>query len=101
MQLSFGKYQGQEVEDIVKTQRGREYLQWLVDQPIKPGKWEKDNLERNNYIKGVLADTPKEESPEITDKVTSTLLQAIIEVLERIEENQRKLMTNKGIVWDE
>jgi len=101
MELTFGKFKGQDVKDIVKTEKGRQYLQWLVDQPVESNKWEQSNLDRNQYIRQVLSEPSKEkETTEETNAVESTLLQAILEILERIESNQRKLLTKEGISWD-
>ncbi len=104
MKLNFGKYNGQEVDEIVQTKRGREYLEWLVDQPVQPGKWQEANEARNEYIRKVLSGSENEpENPQPipeNPKDDSNVLLAILEVLNRIEANQRKLMTKEGIIWD-
>ena len=41
------------------------------------------------------------EPNKIPEKTTVTLLQAILKLLESIEENQRRLMGKEGIVWDD
>lgn len=109
MYLGFGKYKGQEIEEIVKTTKGREYLQWLVDQPVEHNKWEADNLKRNKEISEILSASKKTEETtggeanprEVPEMTASAQLQNILMVLERIEANQRKLLTKDGIQWDE
>lgn len=100
--LNFGKYKGQEVSEIVDTDQGRQYLQWLIDQPVNPGQWEAANLKRNKEIGEILAMTqevPKETKETLS--VDTILLQVIVDLLERIESNQRKFLSSKGVAWDE
>ena len=109
---------GKSIDEHLETEEGRGLLRWLIDQTIKEDNFKGWTLGRNKYIKERL-DLHKTD-PEATEKnlkehdgsggearteevpeqTVASLVQAIIIILERIEANQRKLLTKEGIVWD-
>jgi uncharacterized protein (DUF3820 family) len=64
MAISFGKYKGQTLRTIGKTEDGLRYLEWLERQELKlgkDGKPFKSDLERNKIIRSMLANAPEPE----------------------------------------
>jgi uncharacterized protein (DUF3820 family) len=64
MAISFGKYKGQTLRTVGKTEEGLRYLEWLERQELKlgkDGKPFKSDLERNKIIRSMLANAPEPE----------------------------------------
>jgi hypothetical protein len=61
MTLNFGKYKGQTIRDIAKTEKGIQYLDWLSRQELKMdsrGEPYANDIERNKIIQAILKDNP-------------------------------------------
>jgi len=87
--LKFGKYEGKEIGEIVKDIKGREYLAWLVGQPVKEDRWKQANEERNEEIRGVLASFSSSTPQDKTALMVATL-EEIIERLTHIKDEIQK-----------
>jgi len=64
MAINFGKYKGQTLRTIGRTEEGLRYLEWLERQELKlgkDGKPFKSDLERNKIIRSMLANAPEPE----------------------------------------
>lgn len=64
MAIPFGKYKGQTLRTVGKTEEGLRYLEWLERQELKlgkDGKPFKSDLERNKIIRSMLANAPEPE----------------------------------------
>jgi len=73
MELKFGKFNGQEIDKVAQSEEGRNYLKWLIDQPVKSDKWETVNLKRNKVIKEVLEYATWNETSEDTEEAPESL----------------------------
>jgi len=61
MTLNFGKYKGQTLREIAKTEKGLQYLEWLRAQELKRdsrGEHYSQDIERNKIIDTILRDNP-------------------------------------------
>lgn len=102
MEMKFGMYKGQEESEVVKIERGRGWMRWVIGQPVKEGKFKEANIERNQRWATMLEgfdDGPSNETPK-PQQSDLGLIQKILEKLELIEGKIDMLLPKKSDVVD-
>ena len=93
MQLKFGKYKGQTLEERVASDEGRSYLEWLRDNTETTGKYAKQNKELIGKIITVLADAsgPVVRNQTIAPQAGSISVQILTNILNTLKSIERLL----------
>jgi len=91
-QIFIGKFKGQDEEAVAKTEKGRSWMRWIADQPVKDGEYKEKNLTRNKkwtelcnqydgkeQVISPLVNTP-------TNSVAQVKLDAILGIVKEIRE---------------
>ena len=89
--FKFGKFTGQTLEEVASQEKGRQWLDWLVSQPVE-GKFAAQNKKRNEEIiaylsepKDVVRKNEPKESQKKEPNEDLTAFQVIINKLDVIE----------------